>query len=175
MLPVGRVNGPAPEIIAAHIAAFYALDAVVLPPFALPEKTLDPKRRQHDAGRLIHFFENSLPARCRKLIAVLDVDMFVPIFTHVFGEARLGGRVAVVSLFRLSAGAGDPRDAQGIIFERAAKIALHELGHLFNLEHCDHPGCMMQFAGGLTDLDRLELNLCRYCRMFLREALFFPI
>jgi len=174
VLPIGNVTGPAPKIIAAHIAGYFNLDARVLPPQDLPAKAMDRQRLQYDAGRLINIFEAHQWAESLKLVAVLDVDIFVPIFTHVFGEARQGGKVAVVSLFRLGDALPTARPSQASILERIAKVALHELGHLFNLQHCDNAQCLMHFSGGLEDLDLLSFNLCRYCRAYLKDALFFP-
>jgi archaemetzincin len=104
-----------------------------------------------------------------KLVGVTDADICLPIFTHVLGEAQQGGPWAVVSLFRLHPRAAEEPPAR--LYERLAKIALHEIGHLFNLRHCEGPGCLMQFSGGLRELDRLPLMLCRYCRAYFEEAL----
>jgi archaemetzincin len=174
VVPVGNLTGPAPKIIAAHISGYFNLDARVLPPLDLPVKALDRQRLQYDAGRLISILEARPLTDHLKFIAVLNVDIFVPIFTHVFGEARQGGTVAVVSLFRLGASLPSSRPPHDGILARVAKVALHELGHLFNLQHCDNEKCLMHFSGGLEDLDRLAFNLCRYCRTYLKDALFFP-
>jgi archaemetzincin len=57
------------------------------------------------------------------------------------------------------------------ILERTAKVALHELGHLFNLEHCHDTRCLMHFSGNLTELDETPLYYCRYCATYFRDAL----
>jgi predicted Zn-dependent protease len=31
--------------------------------------------------------------------------------------------------------------------------------------------CLMHFSGGLEDLDQTPLYLCRYCSLYLRDAL----
>ena len=41
------------------------------------------------------------PRDAAKLLAVTERDLFVPVLTFVFGQAQLGGRVAVISLARL--------------------------------------------------------------------------
>jgi archaemetzincin len=48
---------------------------------------------------------------------------------------------------------------------------MHELGHLFDLHHCMDRKCLMHFSGGLEDLDEAPLYFCRYCSVFLRDAL----
>jgi archaemetzincin len=126
---------------------------------------------QYDAGKLLAAFEALPISDYHKLVGVVTVDIFLPIFTHVFGEAQQGGRWALVSLFQLHTEHGSAPAASATIYERAAKIALHEIGHLFNLPHCDDDQCLMHFSGGLADLDRLPFNYCRYCRTFFTEAL----
>ena len=105
-----------------------------------------------------------------KVIGILDVDLFVPVFTHVFGEARQGGRVALISIFRLRENPMDTINDSAIALERAAKVALHELCHLYDLTHCESRQCLMHFSGNLSDLDQIPLSFCRYCSQYIREA-----
>lgn len=169
--PAGAPCGLAAKVVAAHVEGFLQLPARVLAGVPPPRAALDPHRLQYDAGRAIECFEEEPFEGVPKVVCVMDGDLFVPIFSHVFGEARLGGRVAVVSLYRL-AGAGRDGGAVGPqrVLERVAKVALHELGHLFGLTHCSDPGCLMHFAGDCDGLDRAPLLFCRYCRRFLAEA-----
>jgi archaemetzincin len=95
------------------------------------------------------------------VLAVTDQDLFIPILTFVFGEAQLGGRVAVVSTARLGEpGLPDPR----VALERLAKESVHELGHCFGLVHCDSPGCVMARSPGARDVDRKRGDFCSKCR-----------
>jgi len=100
---------------------------------------------------------------CWKVIALVNVDLFIPIFTHVYGEARQNGKIALVSTFRLAQKKGGTSPPPDEILERTAKVALHELGHLFNLEHCQDSKCLMHFSGHLAELDETPLYYCRYC------------
>jgi archaemetzincin len=158
------------KVIAAHITGYLHLPTDALPSWVLPQETFDPKRRQYNAAQLLKAFESKPVNEFDKVVAVLDEDLFVPIFTHVFGEATLGGKVALVSLYRL----GKTQDADApefsAVLERAAKIALHELGHLFNIMHCTDERCLMRFSGNLDDLDRIPFQFCRYCTTFLEDA-----
>jgi archaemetzincin len=168
--PVGEPTLLAAKVIAAHIEGFLELPCAILPGLPSPEFALDPGRLQYDAGRIIEGYEGWDLGECHKLVCVLSVDLFVPIFSHVFGEARLGGRVALVSQHRLGQTAdGRPLRPEQVLL-RTAKVALHELGHLFSLTHCSDPGCLMHFAGDCSDLDRVPLLFCRYCRQFLADA-----
>ena len=168
--PAGEPTLLAAKVIAAHIEGFLRLPCVILRGLPAPEFALDPGRLQYDAGRIIEVYETCELGGCSKVVCVLSGDLFVPIFSHVFGEARLGGRVALVSQHRLGHYCdGRPLRAEEVLL-RTAKVALHELGHLFSLTHCSDPGCLMHFAGDCNDLDRVPLLFCRYCRQFLADA-----
>lgn len=169
--PVGRADIFAAGVIAAHISGYFSLHAEPMPAMDLPPDTFDDHRLQYNAASIISALEKKSFDGFSKVIAVLDVDIFIPIFTSVLGEARQGGTVALVSMFRLKQASGGRLPSSGRMLERASKIALHELGHLFGLFHCDDKRCLMHFSGDVDDVDRQPLSLCRYCRMYLKEAI----
>ncbi|MBC2710137.1 MAG: zinc metallopeptidase [Desulfosarcina sp.] len=169
--PFGSAPLIAANVIAAHVSGYLNLAVETLPPMEIPPDALDERRLQYNAATLIQAIEAMPIGDYFKIIALFDVDLFIPLFTHVFGEARQNGRVALASLFRLEShmdGSSPPADR---VLERVAKIALHELGHLLNLLHCDDDRCLMHFSGGVETLDRTAFNYCRYCRTSLRRAL----
>jgi archaemetzincin len=170
VIPIGEIPHIVPKVVAAHISGFLELKASVLRPLPNPAYALDKQRLQFNAGVILTELESRLFEDFDKIVAIVGVDLFIPIFTHVFGEARQGGRIALVSLFRLGNDPGDTDQPAPKGLERAAKVALHELGHLFDLTHCDNEKCLMHFSGDLEALDRLPFSLCRYCRRFFREA-----
>ena len=171
VVPFGEVPEIASKTIAANILGYMHLDTEIALPMERPEYAFDKGRLQYNAGTILKVFESIPFHDYEKVVGVLDVDLFVPILTHVFGEARQGGKYALVSLFRLKRNWDGSSPPMNIFLERAAKVALHELGHLFNLSHCMDERCLMHFSGGLQDLDSAPLYFCRYCSIYLRDAL----
>jgi len=171
IMPFGEIPGIVPKIIAGNIIAYLNLFAEIIPPAENPDYALNGKRLQYDAGTILMNLESSCLNNYQKVIGILDVDLFVPIFSHVFGEAKQGGKYALVSLFRLKKNPDGSTTVSSIFYERAAKVALHELGHLYNLFHCEDKRCLMHFSGGLEDLDETPLYFCRYCTAFFKDAL----
>jgi len=169
IVPFGEVPQLALKVIAAHISAYFNFSADILPPLENPEFALDERRLQYNAAFIIKEFEPKSFSDYKKVIGVLNQDLFVPIFTHVYGEAKQGGNFALVSLFRLNKNPDGSSPSSSLFYERAAKVALHELGHLFNLFHCEEKQCLMHYSGGLEDLDASPFYLCRYCSTFLRN------
>lgn len=123
-----------------------------------PEFAFDPVRNQYHATSILRRLASM--AGEGRLLGVASVDLYVPIFTFVFGEAQLGGPCAVVSQFRLNQGLyGLPEDAE-LSGERLLKEALHELGHTYGMRHCHDWSCAMSAT---TAIERLDMKNAAYC------------
>jgi archaemetzincin len=129
---------------------------------ARPEDAWDPRRRQHASSRVLSFLARRAPEGASRVLGVTDADLFIPVLTFVFGEAQLGGRVAVVSTARLGHG---PRLPQ-----RLATECVHELGHTYGLTHCATPRCAMARSTSLVDVDGKDPKLCPQCRALYLET-----
>jgi archaemetzincin len=171
VVPVGDVPKLAPKVIAAHISGYLRLSAEILTPLELPAAAFDEIQLQCDAAKILRRFESGPYDSYDKIIGVFEVDLFIPTFAYVFGEAKQGGKHALVSLFRLTKGEKGHNPPSAIVCERASKVALHEVGHLYNLSHCEDKNCLMHYSGGLADLDDTPLYFCRYCNTYFRDAL----
>lgn len=177
VVPLGRVSATAVSVAAANLQALFGLDAMIAPVRPAPEHCLAPTRGQYDASLILLDLaqDSALDAAQNAAgpplrLGITAVDLCLPFLTYVFGEAQLGGRAAVVSLHRLRDRADGGRAPRALMLERLAKLALHETAHVLGLPHCQAPGCVMRFSGGLSDLDRLDLDLCPACRPRLNAA-----
>jgi archaemetzincin len=169
ILPMGRVPQVACKVVTIFLRSSFGMDIRTLPSVGEPLYALDAKRGQYNAAYIIERLE-SMDQECVKLVGLLNLDLFIPVFTHVIGEAREGGRAAVVSLYRLRGDPAGPDTSQDTILERVAKVAVHETGHLFGIAHCHNRGCVMRFSLNLTELDATPSDFCRYCHAYVEEA-----
>jgi archaemetzincin len=163
VFPLGEVPPLAVEVIAANITVYYNWPADILPMQPIPDSAYDKVRLKYNAGSLINILDAMDFGGYSKIVGVISWDMFVPIFNYVYGQAVQGGSLALISLFRLQRNADGSTPPASLVFERAAKIALHELGHLFNLFHCNEAKCVMHFSGAIEDMDKIPFYLCRDC------------
>ena len=125
---------------------------------------------QYHSTPILQVLADKTPAHALKVLGIVDMDLFIPILTHVYGEAQLGGRACIVSTHRLKEGlfpSGNP-DA---VTDRLVKEAIHELGHTFNLRHCRDTACIMHYCRTVRDVDRKSDDLCRYCRVLLDDEI----
>lgn len=172
VLPIGKIPDIILKIIAANVETHFHNTTEILKPEPVPSYAFDMKRSQYNAGGIIKKLNEEDEHSHDKIIAVCDVDIFIPILTHVFGEAEFGGKHCIASLFRLRQGGKAPCPAS-IYYERAAKVAIHEAGHLFNLLHCENTTCLMHFAGNLKQLDTISLRFCPNCQAQLKNLSLF--
>lgn len=138
----------------------------------LPEGTLDKKRGQYHATRILKHLASSNRDSFR-VLGVTAEDTFTPILRYVFGEAMLDGKAALVSTYRLGmAPPGGVRPCDRSLFvSRVLKESIHELGHTLGLTHCDDPTCVMAASLSLTNIDSKSTQLCYYCRVLLNDEL----
>jgi archaemetzincin len=130
----------------------------------------DAKRQQFHSTAILDRLAQEAPPDTLKIIALTDRDLFIPILTHVYGEAQLGGVSCIVSIHRLAAGIS-PVGERDRFLERVVKESAHELGHTFNLRHCKDNQCLMHYCRSIGDVDHKDNRLCRYCRVMLMDAL----
>ncbi|MFZ2445006.1 MAG: hypothetical protein WAW37_01490 [Syntrophobacteraceae bacterium] len=164
IIPLGVVDPMAVSVIAANIQTIMGLNAAIHAPLPEPEETYLPLRGQYAATKIIKSIEN-MAGGGRFKLGVVQFDICTPILKYVYGESQLGGRAAVISLHRL--GGGEPKR----LYLRAAKIGLHETGHLLGVGHCRAPDCLMVFSSNLERLDRLPLRFCSACEYEIARSL----
>ena len=170
MAPVGNFD---PEIVAGvrrGVERVYRLSVRVQPLLSDLAFAFNADRRQYHSTAILRALEASAPPEALKVLALVRVDLFIPILTHVYGEAQMGGTACVLSTYRLNPETGIRGGMQAAV-ERTAKEALHELGHTFGLRHCPDTGCFMHYCRGEQDVDRKSADPCRYCRVLLDDVL----
>ena len=157
LIPIGQVDTLAVSIVAANLQALLGLNTSVQDSRPNPEYAYMATRQQFDALKIIK--ELSQEARDVYFrLGVTNLDICTPILTFVFGESQLGGSTALVSINRLQGNGAD------LAYERAAKISVHEVGHILGLEHCWELRCLMHFSRDVEQLDSLPLSFCETCQ-----------
>lgn len=158
--------GLALTALAEALSRRVALPCVLVPDVPAPALPVLPGRDQWDARALLDW----LAARREPhelTLAITGRDLGLPVFSHVFGLAEPGARVAVIALARLDpAFEGLPADPR-LWLRRAVAEALHELGHIAGLGHCRAPDCVMRFAGTVAKADARGGAFCAACRASL--------
>lgn len=128
----------------------------------------DADRKQYHSTAILERLTGKARPEILKVLALTREDLFIPILTHVYGEAQLGGTSCIVSTRRLGEGIS-MANTRELYLGRVAKEAAHELGHTFDLRHCQDARCIMHYCRSIADVDHKSSDLCRYCRVLLGD------
>jgi archaemetzincin len=127
------------------------------------QQAYDPSRHQTNSTALLVQVLGAVADSPTKRIAVVDVDLFIPVLTFVFGEAQLAGTAAIVSTHRLdNRFYGLPYDAT-LMLRRLEKEIVHEMGHNFGLYHCRQFECVMRSSTYVEEIDMKRVLPCPNC------------
>lgn len=124
-----------------------------------------PSRNQYSSPRLLARLRRIKKDPGDKVLGITEVDLYSPGYDFVFGEAETASGVATLSLYRLQ----PSRSHEELLKRRAIKEAVHEIGHLYGLGHCESPGCVMRVCTSVAHVDRKHGSFCNVCRAGLDE------
>jgi len=136
-----------------------------------PVFAFEPKRNQYYAKTIIEQMVKDLPADCEKLIGITDIDLCTPVLTFVYGEAQLGGKVAIVSMKRLKQSFYSLPEDNILLGKRLVKVIIHELGHCYGLVHCNNEHCVMHLSNNIISIDNKKDNFCIKCEEFFNKKI----
>lgn len=161
------------DAIEAELRRVYQVEVRRLAPRTLPGSAFYAPRRRYRAERLLEFLGEQIPAGARARTRVLGLTT-ADISTSkdgvrdwgIFGLGELGGTAAVVSSHRLRRRAKDAAQ----VTRRVTNTAVHELGHVLGLEHCEERECVMLDAqGGIANTDASTGEPGPRCRARLEQ------
>lgn len=158
---LGPIGPPDPlPSLRDEIRRTLALEPRIDDPRPLRFEWRAPDGSGYDADRIVDELAPTPPGDPGEWrLFVTDADLVAPDHGSIFGEAIVGGTAALISLARL-------RDREpALVRLRAVKEALHELGHLAGLPHCDHAeSCVMIPAATVAEIDARSSEFCPHCR-----------
>ena len=170
LCPVGEIDFLLIQAVSEEIEKVFGLPTERLSLLGTLAFAYDASRDQYHSTLILEKLSAEVSDPFLKILAIVQVDLFIPILTYVYGEALLGGKSCIVSTCRLKTGrflSDNPKVFQ----DRVVKEAIHELGHTFDLRHCRERTCIMHYCRTLEDVDAKSEHLCRYCRVMLSDAL----
>ena len=144
--------------------------AVEILPNQLPlvKSEYNAERNQYDAEKVkSRLKEHLMEQNYYRILGIIDKDIFCNAYNFVFGLADIqcGKKItlfALISLTRLKEKFYNTEENHALYELRILKVAIHELGHTFGLDHCSKL-CAMQFSNQLRELDKKPHTYCETC------------
>lgn len=164
IMPLGEIENSVLEYLKENLATIFGCQIFQAEARTIPDRAFNLLRNQYQAEVIIQCLCRVKKPVGTLTLAVIDNDLYVPGLNFVFGLADRLHNICLISITRLRQSYyGLPAD-ENVFLKRALKEAVHELGHLFNLEHCPDPRCVMHFSNTLSDTDRKDSRFCRLCQ-----------
>jgi len=165
LLPIGRVERWILEEISKCIKEKFNLDSKILEPMELPKDAFDELRKQYNSTLLIHILSQKFKSRT---LAITSADLYAENLNFIFGQAQLNGKIAIVSIARLDPKFYGEGENNELLRKRIRKEIVHELGHMFGLEHCKNKNCVMSFSSSVFEVDQKPEDFCEECKKKLK-------
>ncbi len=169
LIPIGNVHAKIIEAVVEGLRAQVNVRAKILPSMPVPRETFNQWRKQYNAEQMMAlltkqnaatFINKEVPT-----LFVTDVDIYYNGLNFVFGLEDPVLATSIVSVARLRPEFYDQSPNLFLVTERAAKEAIHEIGHRLGFEHCGHKFCVMSFSPSIGDVDEKKNEFCSSCRI----------
>lgn len=165
LVPFEHIDSMILNYLKNEVSEIFQSPVVISKKLSLPNQALSSYRNQYRAM----YFLDMLQSLCvsDKVIGICDVDLYTKDTNFIFGLADPTRSVAVVSFARLKPISYGIYTADNLFLTRLLKEIIHELGHLYGLEHCHREECVMHFSISLIDIDIKDKRFCGKCHSML--------
>jgi archaemetzincin len=153
--PIGRTDPEIMNFLQQSLNSIWPTE--LLPSVDFPKDAYNKGRNQYRGSSLLNALYNKGDA----VLGVTDADAYVEGLNFIFGLAL--GKKALISLRRLRPEFYGLSDSEELFKLRALKEAVHELGHVFGLDHCPNRRCVMHFSNSILDTDFKDYRYCGSC------------
>ena len=163
LMPLGEVDFVLLNKLSAKLISYFGVNVDIVQGTKLPEEAFNPTRGQYYSTVILNKLELLKKSSRELMLGITEEDIYIPTLNYLFGEADPIGRVGIVSFFRLKQENYSFLDTEELFFSRVLKEAVHELGHVIGLIHCNNPRCAMYFCNSLAEVDKKTSRFCDNC------------
>jgi archaemetzincin len=180
-----RDEAPSVDLLREYAAAYFTLEARVLPSLGLGELKITTRRNSTTGNRqllttdILAALQKRVPEDAFCLLGITMEDLYPePSWNFVFGQASLRERVGVYSFARYDPafyGAARGPDHDKTLLRRSCKVLAHETGHMFGLQHCIYFRCVFNGSNHLAESDARPQHECPVDLHKLQHSLGFDV
>ena len=162
--PVEQLDGdesPSLDVLARFAELYFDLNTETLPPVDVSMSRFTSRvhprddRRQVLTTDVVDYLRRRLPEDAFCMVGMTGSDLYPkPSWNFVFGQAWPKERTGIYSFRRYV------EDDGLSTLKRSMKVLIHEIGHLFGVDHCVHFECAMNGSNNLEEADDRPIHLC---------------
>ena len=159
---MGKVDREILHWLQADLGALFGGVVSIGLDLVLPEYAFNQYKNRYFSSPIAdRIAENPAYRAFRRVLGVIEADLYIPGSEFVFGDAS--GRAAVVSTVRLRPEFYGMGADAGLLRKRALTAAAHELGHTYGLFHCANGRCVMSYSRDVAHMDAKGPQFCVPC------------
>lgn len=170
MQPIGDINQEDVDYIVKNLPSHFPFEIKIYPhlwSLQPPFNAYSIERMQYNAEIINKFLYNKykefLMKKSNFVLGVSALDGYYYNLNFVFGLANREMKVASIYAKRLK------NNDQSKYRNRLLKESIHEVGHLFGLNHCNTNKCVMNFSNNVEDVDNKYPDFCDKCKSNLMQ------
>ncbi len=169
IIPIGSIDNEILQYTKIEIEKRFNVIVNIGMQIEVPTKAYHKHKKQYHSTKILKKIHKLKLPGYDRILGIVDVDLYVPERTFLFGEADVNNKVSVISLTRLwQKFYGLPEDST-LFKYRIIIEAVHELGHTYGLYHCKNNKCVMFLSNTISDTDRKGADLCGNCEKNLER------
>lgn len=161
IIPLTRIQSPQINDLAEDLADS-GFRVTIEGCHSLPEQAYHQDKKRYAGQIMLDYLRHFGGGR---ILGVMDQIIYSYVIQNIKGMADFAGRAAVISMHQLL-----PTKDSGLLRNRLCKLAVHELGHTYGLEHCDNCHCVMHDGKNMAVWDLARSTFCDGCHWRLKDG-----
>ncbi len=163
IIPIGDIDNTILQYTQLELEKRFNVSVEIGRQLEEPTYAYHKHKKQYNSTKILKKIHKLKLTGYDRILGIVDVDLYVPERTFVFGGADVKKKVSVISLTRLRQEFYDlPEDSAQFKY-RTIIEAVHELGHTYGLYHCKNNKCVMFLSNTISDTDHKGAELCSNC------------
>jgi len=170
IIPVNIIDSSFLDRLALCLEERFLFTARAERALIIPRSALNNTRQQLFVSTLTTRVRRAFPQDDGLAFVVTDFDLYKTSHRFIFGDADEHQGIAAISLHRLRSEFYGEEPDENLLFQRALKEAVHEIGHALGLKHCFNARCAMYYANSIFETDNKMSHFCDVCDKRLAKA-----
>ncbi len=169
IIPIGHIDNKTMQYTQMELEKRFNVSVDIGRQLDEPAYAYHKHKKQYNSTKILKKIHKLKLTGYDRILGLVDVDLYVPERTFVFGGADVKKKVSVISLTRLRQEFYDLPEDSALFKYRTIIEAVHELGHTYGLYHCKNNKCVMFLSNTIGDTDHKGAELCSNCENILEE------